>query len=431
MRRFKSAQIFAGVLLTSALVIAPGISTGANPYPEPKASSVLGIATGSPYELGLMDALIEPFEEKYGCQVEVTRAGSGASLNLGREGDVDLVLVHAPEAEKKFVADGYGLHRTYMMYNDFVIVGPEDDPAGIRGMADAAKAYTRIATTGSLFFSRGDNSGTHQKEMSIWKEAGIVPKGGWYKVTGDFMGATLKTASTNQGYFMTDRSTCIKIKDNIDLEILSESDPDLINRYSAIAVNPQKHPSVNYDLAKAFIEYTISPEGQAIIRDFGKEEYGEPLYYPAISQGVIFTGLFEREVTLSVDYLKRLGKREVPVMMVGYHKGYIGPFTYTGVPLKKAMLAAGYKGTRGIQTSPEDIIIVSGEDGYSVALSWGEVINQISGMDIILAYEKNGKSLGPADEGPVRLIIPGDYYCNRYVKGVVKVEAQALQSNIR
>ena len=430
MRRFKSAQIFAGVLLVSALVIAPGISAGANPsYSDPEASSVLRIATGSPYELGLMDALIEPFEEKYGCRVEVTRAGSGASLNLGRKGDVDLVLVHAPEEERKFVADGYGLNRTYIMHNDFVIVGPKDDPAGIRGMTDAAKAYTRIALTESLFFSRGDNSGTHQKEMSIWEEANITPTGDWYKVTNDFMGATLKSASNNQGYFMTDRSTYIKVKGNTDLEILCEGNPGLVNRYSAIAVNPKKHPGVNYDLAKTFIRYIISPEGQAIIRDFGKGEYGEPLYYPAISEGVTFTGLFEREVVLSVDYLRELGKREAPVMMVGYHKGYIGPFTYTGVPLKKAMLAAGYTGTRGVQTSPEDIIIVTGEDGYSVALSWGEVMNQISGMDIILAYEKDGKSL-PSYEGPVRLIVPGDYYCNRYVKGVVKVEAVALHPNL-
>jgi hypothetical protein len=264
--------------------------------------------------------------------------------------------------------------------------------------------------------------------MSIWKKAGIAPKGDWYKVTGDFMGATLKAASANQGYFMTDRSTYIKMEEDINLEILSEGDPGLVNRYSAIAVNPQKHPGVNYTLARAFIEYVVSPEGQAIIRDFGKDKYGEPLYYPAISKGVTFSGLFEREVTLSVDYLRELGEREVPVMMVGYHKGYIGPSTYTGVPLKKAMLAAGYKGTRGVQTSPEDIIIVTGEDGYSVALSWGEVMNQISGMDIILAYEKNGESLG-AEEGPIRLIIPGDYYCNRYVKGVVKVETIALYPN--
>jgi hypothetical protein len=224
------------------------------------------------------------------------------------------------------------------------------------------------------------------------------------------------------------------MEEDINLEILSEGDPDLINRYSAIAVNPGKHPGANYDLATAFIEYTISPEGQAIIRDFGKEKYGEPLYYPAISEGISFSGLFERELILPVDYLKELGEREVPVMMVGYHQGYIGPFIYTGVSLKKAMLAAGYTGSRGrgpkgIEPSPEDVIIVTGKDGYSVVLSWGEVINQISGMDIILAYEKDDESLD-SNEGPIRLVIPGDYYCSRYVKGVAKVEAVAVQPNL-
>ena len=309
MKRFRSIQIFTHLLLAAALVVSFGISARANPYLEPSAStanSVLGIATGSPYELGLMDALIEPFEEKYGCRVEVTKAGSGASLNLGRKGDVDLVLVHAPEAEKKFMADGYGLNRTCMMYNDFVIVGPRSDPAGIRGMTDAAKAYTRIALTGSLFFSRGDNSGTHQKEMSIWEEAAITPTGDWYRVTNDFMAATLRVASSSQGYFMTDRSTYISMKDNIDLEILSEGDPGLVNRYSAIAVNPQKHLGVNYALARAFIEYVVSPGGQAIIRDFGKGEYGEPLYYPAISKGVTFSPLPPRGGELERGGIKAL-----------------------------------------------------------------------------------------------------------------------------
>jgi tungstate transport system substrate-binding protein len=165
------------------------------------------------------------------------------------------------------------------MYNDFVIVGPENDTAGIKGMTDVAEAYRKIARTRSLFFSRGDNSGTHKKEMAIWDEAGIIPGGDWYRKTGDFMGATLKIADEDKGYFMTDRSTYIAMKNNIDLEILVEGDPDLINRYSAIAVNPEKCPNVNYELARAFIEYIVSPEGQMIIENFGRDEYDEPLYH--------------------------------------------------------------------------------------------------------------------------------------------------------
>jgi len=228
----------------------------------------------------LIDALSKPFEEKYDCVVVVTKAGSGEALGLCRLGEVDLVMVHAPETEEKLVADGYGIDRCAVMHNDFVIAGPKADPAGIRGVENAAEAYGKIAETESLFFSRSDNSGTHKKEMSIWNEAGIMPSGEWYRETGKFMGATLKIASEEGGYFMTDRSTYIAMRGDIDLEILSEGDPDLVNHYCAIAVNPEEYPNVNYDLAKAFIEYITSPEGQAIIRDFGKEEFGEELYRP-------------------------------------------------------------------------------------------------------------------------------------------------------
>jgi molybdate/tungstate transport system substrate-binding protein len=242
---------------------------------------ILTLATGSPYELGLIDALSKPFEELYGCKVEVTKAGSGESLDLGREGKVDLVIVHAPNTEEQFVTDGYGLDRTYVMSNDFVIVGPKNDPARINGMTDAAQAYTKIADTESLFFSRGDNSGTHKKELSIWDSAGITPEGNWYKVTNAFMADTLKIADTEQGYFMTDRSTYIVLKDDLNLDILVEGDPVLVNQYHAIAVNPAKHPTVNDELAKDFIDYITSMEGQEIINDFGKEQFGESLYYVA------------------------------------------------------------------------------------------------------------------------------------------------------
>jgi tungstate transport system substrate-binding protein len=243
--------------------------------------SVLKIATGSPYELGLVDALNTSFNEINNCTVEVTKAGSGASINLGREGKVDLVMVHAPEAEEEFIADGYGLNRTYIMYNDFVIVGPDNDPAGINGITDVADAYEKIAKTKSIFFSRGDNSGTHNKEMYVWNLTGITPEGDWYIITNDFMGATLEMADTQQGYFMTDRSTYIKLKQNLNLSVLVEDDPILVNQYHAIAVNPEKYPDVNYEMAVKFIDYIISQNGQEIIMNFGNEEFGEPLYFAA------------------------------------------------------------------------------------------------------------------------------------------------------
>ncbi len=248
-------------------------------YPD-AIKDTLKLATGSPYELGLIDAVVEPFEAKYNCEVEVTKAGSGASLDLGRSGNVDLVMVHAPAAEEEFIADGYGLNRTCVMYNDFVIVGPEDDPAGIKGMTNATEAYEKIAESESLFFSRGDNSGTHKKEMSIWASAEITPEGDWYQTTNTFMSETLEIANDEQGYFMTDRSTYITLKDEINLTVLVEGDPIFVNHYHAIAVNPEKCPNVNYELAADFIEYLSSTEGQTIIAEFGTNEYSEALYYP-------------------------------------------------------------------------------------------------------------------------------------------------------
>ncbi|KAF5417898.1 MAG: molybdate/tungstate transport system substrate-binding protein [Candidatus Methanophagaceae archaeon] len=267
---------------TGQTPIVPAEGSGLLPVElETSTKPIMALATGSPYELGLIDALSKPFEERYGCKVEVTKAGSGASLDLGREGKVDLVMVHAPGTEEQFVADGYGVNRTYMMYNDFVIAGPKDDPAGIQGMTDVAEAYKKIANTNSLFFSRGDNSGTHKKEMTIWASAGVTPKGAWYKETDAFMGDTLKIANTEQGYFMTDRSTYVTLKKELDLDILVEGDPVLVNHYHAIAVNPAKHPTVNYELAKEFIAFASSPEGQELLGEFGKDEFGEPLYLVA------------------------------------------------------------------------------------------------------------------------------------------------------
>ncbi|PHP45704.1 tungstate ABC transporter substrate-binding protein WtpA [Methanosarcinales archaeon ex4572_44] len=220
-------------------------------YPD-AIKETLKLATGSPYELGLIDAIAEP---------------------------VDLVMVHAPAAEEEFIADGYGLNRTCVMYNDFVIVGPEDDPAGIKGMTNATEAYEKIAESESLFFSRGDNSGTHKKEMSIWETAGITPEGDWYQTTNTFMAETLEIANDEQGHFMTDRSTYITLKDDVTLTVLVEGDPIFVNHYHAIAVNPEKCPNVNYELAADFIEHLSSAEGQTLIAEFGTNEYGEALYY--------------------------------------------------------------------------------------------------------------------------------------------------------
>lgn len=267
-RWLKASMLVLAIFMVSLLV-----------YPQVGwAKEKLVLSTGSPYELGLIDAIATPFEAKYNCEVDVMKAGSGKAIKLLRMGKVDIIMVHAKKAEEKLVKDGYGVNRRLVAHNDFVIAGPTKDPARIRGSKDAAEAYRRIARSESLFFSRGDNSGTHKKELSIWKKAGIKPTGNWYRVTGKFMGATLKEAGQGQGYFMTDRSTYIYLSKDIDLDILFDGDPSLINHYHAIAVNPVKYPERNYELAVNFIGFITSLAGQKIIRDYGKKEFGKPLY---------------------------------------------------------------------------------------------------------------------------------------------------------
>ncbi len=258
------------VTLVSILVIIPLLSY----------SRSLRIATGSPYELGLVDALYKAFSKKYPCELEVTKAGSGKSLKLLKEGKVDVIMVHYPEGELKAVEEGWATYRKYIGSNDFVIVGPESDPAGIKSCKTVFCAYKRIADAKATFISRGDNSGTHKKEMFIWKSLGIKPKGNWYVTTKDFMMASLLKANELKGYFMTDRSTYIvarKKHPELKLKILFEGDPWLINRYHALV---GKH-SPNFNLAKAFVDFLVGKEGQKIIGEFGKREYGKPLYWNA------------------------------------------------------------------------------------------------------------------------------------------------------
>ncbi|MGE4193218.1 MAG: substrate-binding domain-containing protein [Pseudodesulfovibrio sp.] len=242
-------------------------------------AKVYKLATGSPGELGMLKVLAENFNAKHGTTMCWVKAGSGKSLSLLQARDVDLCMVHAPAAEKKAVADGWAVGRTLIGSNEFYIVGPKSDPAGIAKAADAADAYARIAKAGALFLSRGDNSGTHKKELAVWKKAGIKPEGKWYVVTKDFMMATLLRANAEGGYFMTDSSTWVAGKKDVpDLAILFRGDPMLINTYHALAV-PEGAP--NHDVAMAFIEFVGSAEGQKLIADYGKDLYGEGMYNDA------------------------------------------------------------------------------------------------------------------------------------------------------
>ncbi|OLN29643.1 ABC-type tungstate transport system, periplasmic binding protein [Desulfovibrio sp. DV] len=238
------------------------------------------LATGSPGELGLLRVLGEAYCTANQCRLDWIKAGSGQSLDMLKNGETDMIMVHAPAAEKKAVAEGWAGCSSLIGSNEFFIVGPANDPAGIAKAATAADAYRKIAQAQAKFFSRGDNSGTHKKEMDTWKDAGIEPNGDWYIVTKAFMTATLKRANDEDGYFMTDSSTWAAEKNNTPkLAILFSGDKKLVNTYHALCAQKDGKPAS--DLAAGFITFVASPKGQTIINTFGKETHGEALYNDA------------------------------------------------------------------------------------------------------------------------------------------------------
>lgn len=255
---------------------------------QPKVAATYGngpnhfsLATGSPGELGLLKELAAAFEKQQQTTMNWVKAGSGKSLALLKAKDVDAVMVHAPAAEKKAVADGWAIKRSLLGSNEFYIVGPADDPAGIAAATSVAEAYARIAKAQSKFFSRGDNSGTHKKELAIWKMAKVAPAGAWYLTTGDFMMSTLKRADRELGYFMTDSSTWIAGKADLkNLKVLFRGDKFIVNTYHALC--QPSGATAGAELGAKFIDFVASETGQDIIRSYGKAQYGEGLYNDAV-----------------------------------------------------------------------------------------------------------------------------------------------------
>jgi tungstate transport system substrate-binding protein len=239
--------------------------------------------TTSTQDSGLLDVLIPLFEQQTGYTVKTVAVGSGAALTMGQQGNADVLLVHSPAAEVTYMAGGYGKDRVLIMHNDFIVVGPSFDPAGIKGDTSAVDAFKKIAAAGSTFISRGDNSGTNAEELSLWKKAGIDPvgtKATWYVSTGQGMGATLTIASQKAAYTLTDRATFLANQANLQLGILVEKDNVLLNIYHVITVNPEKWPKVNYTGAVAFMNWMVSPATQAVIGKFGVDKYGQQLFIP-------------------------------------------------------------------------------------------------------------------------------------------------------
>jgi len=266
-------RLIAAAALGALLIAAP------RGYAQDK--SIVVSSTTSTQDSGLFEYLLPLFQKKTGITVKVVAQGTGQALDTGRRGDADVVFVHAKSAEEKFLAEGQGVKRFPVMYNDFVLIGPKTDPAGIKGMKDVAKAFQTIKAKQASFISRGDRSGTHIAELKLWKDSGIdidKDKGPWYKSIGQGMGAALNTAQAGNAYVLSDRGTWIHFKNKGDLQILVEGDKRMFNQYGVMLVNPAKHPSVKKELGQQFIDYLISPEGQKDIANY--KINGEQLFYP-------------------------------------------------------------------------------------------------------------------------------------------------------
>ena len=229
---------------------------------------------------GLLAILNTPFEQQTNVKIDIIAVGTGKALKLGENGDVDLVMVHAPSSEKKFVNSGFGVERLPLMHNDFILIGPDNDPAGIRQAISVADAMKRIALSDAGFISRGDESGTHKKEQLLWQTAGLIPKGAWYLSVGQGMGAVIQIADNKLAYTLSDRGTYLAYKKNTDLRMVYEGATELLNPYHVILVNPERHPHSKPELAKKYVAYLQGKQGQDIIRNFTID--GESLFYPDV-----------------------------------------------------------------------------------------------------------------------------------------------------
>jgi len=272
-------------MFTRRLLLAAVLCTALSATPTlAQDKSIVVASTTSTQDSGLFEYLLPLFTKKTGIAVKVVAQGTGQALDTGRRGDADVVFVHAKSAEEKFLAEGQGVKRFPVMYNDFVLIGPKNDPAGLKGMKDVAKALQTIKDKKADFISRGDRSGTNIAELKLWKDAGIdieKDKGPWYKSIGQGMGAALNTAGASNAYVLSDRGTWIHFKNKGDLAIVVEGDKRMFNQYGVMLINPEKHPNVKRELGQQFIDYLVSPEGQKDIANY--KINGEQLFYPNAS----------------------------------------------------------------------------------------------------------------------------------------------------
>jgi len=272
--------MFVGVILAAC---SPTPATPVDTTVVPPSNSAIILATTtSTQDSGLLDVLIPAFEQRSGSTVKTIAVGSGQALEMGRQGNADVLLVHSPAAEQEFMQAGFGAQRLVVMHNYFLLVGPPGDPAGITGLGSTAEALAKIAAIQAVFVSRGDDSGTHKAELALWEKAGLQPQGEWYLESGQGMGTTLTIASEKGAYTLSDRGTYLALRQDLNLDILVDGDQALLNIYHVITVNPQKWPRVNVDGARSLAAFLTSPEAQQMIGEFGVEQYGEPLFFPDV-----------------------------------------------------------------------------------------------------------------------------------------------------
>jgi len=278
MFRKSMSRVFTAALFIMVLTLSVGAAA--------PATEVILATTTSTADTGLLDVLIPIFQQKTGYSVKTIAVGTGQALALGQRGEADALLCHAPASELVLVEAGDVVERRLVMHNDYVIVGPAADPAGVRGVKSAATAFSKISAAGATFVSRGDDSGTHKKEKEIWTKLGRQPAGKWYVQAGAGMGATLNIASERDGYTLTDRGTYLSLKKSLALDVLVEGDAVLLNIYHVMQVNPAKFSKVNGPGGVAFVQFMVSPEVQKIVSTFGVEKYGAPLFFPDAGKNV-------------------------------------------------------------------------------------------------------------------------------------------------
>ena len=403
----------------SAPTDVPAPTEAASPAAAGSGGLILATTT-STEDSGLLEVILPDFEQEFGVQVDVIAVGTGQALTLGQDGNADVLLVHARAREDEFMAANHGVRREDVMYNDFVILGPADDPARIKGMTDAAQALKQLAEAEATFISRGDESGTHTKELGIWKQAEIEPAGDWYISAGQGMGEVLTMAGEQLGYTLSDRATYLaRSQAGLDLEILVEGDPVLFNPYGVIAVNPDKGPHIQADLANQFIDWIISLPVQEKIAQFGMDEFGESLFIPdspawreahgsdqpapasepAGAAALKVTGLVQNEMAWSEAEVKTMDAISVESTNKDGETA-----TYTGVAISQLLELAG------LEAEAATLVFVA-DDGFTSEVA---LANVQACTDCIVSFR---------NQGGFSTVMPG-FPGNLQVKGVVEVQVK-------